>query len=129
MNTWKSQMIERLVRITKIGFRIGKMMSRNRANRAGAVDLGGLEQFARDLGQPGEDGDRDERDRTPDDQRGDHAEADERCSRTSRSWMKLPNAELRQRVVDDAVLVVRHPEPDLAGDDDRHRPGEHERRR
>ena len=85
MKTWKSQMIERLVRITKIGFRIGKVTSRKRANAPEPSICGRLEQVARHLRQPGVDGDRDERDRAPDDQRRDHAEADDRCSRTSRT--------------------------------------------
>ena len=78
MNTWKSQMIERLARITKIGFRIGKMMSRNRANAPEPSISRRLEQLARHLRQPGVDRDRDERHRAPHDQRRDHAEADER---------------------------------------------------
>ena len=40
----------------------------------------------------------------------------------------VAGAELREHVVEDAVLEVRHPVPDLHGDDGRHRPDEHEAR-
>ena len=42
--------------------------------------------------------------------------------------LEAAEMELRQHVVDDAVLEVRHPVPDLHGDDDRHRPDEDEPR-
>ena len=42
---------------------------------------------------------------------------------------EVAELELREDVVEDAVLEVRHPVPDLHRDDDRHRPDEHERRR
>ena len=41
-------------------------------------------------------------------------------------WKKSPRCEMGQDVVDDAVLEVRHPVPDLHRDDDRHRPDEDE---
>ena len=44
--------------------------------------------------------------------------------RTSRGC--LGQVELREDVVEHAVLEVRHPVQDLDGDDDRHRPDEHE---
>ena len=49
MKTSKSQMIERLVRIRKIGLSIGKVTSRNARRAPDAVDRGGLEQLARHL--------------------------------------------------------------------------------
>ena len=96
--------------------------------RAGAVDRRRLEQLARHLRQPRVDRDRDEGDRAPDDQRRDHGEALERA-REPVVLDEVAEAELRQRVVQDAVLVLGHPEPYLSGDDDRHRPCQHERRR
>ena len=74
MKTPKSQMIERLVRIRRIGFRIGKVTSRKTRQRPGAVDLGGLDELARHLREPRVDGDRDERKRAPDDQQRHHRE-------------------------------------------------------
>ena len=38
----------------------------------------------------------------------------------------VTDVELREDVIEDAVLEVRHPEPDLHGDDSRHRPDEDE---
>ena len=46
LKTWKSQMIERLVRITKIGLRIGNVMSRKIRHGARAVDRRRLDQLA-----------------------------------------------------------------------------------
>ena len=41
---------------------------------------------------------------------------------------EVADAELGEHVVEDTVLEVRHPEPDLDGDHDGHRPDEHETR-
>ena len=53
--TPKSQMIERLVRISRIGLRVGKVTSRKTRTRPGAVDLGRLDELARHLREPGVD--------------------------------------------------------------------------
>ena len=114
--------------MTKIGFRIGKVTSRKRGKAPEPSICGRLEQLAGHLRQPRVDGDRDERNRAPDDQRRDHAEADDRV-REPVVLDEVAEVELREHVVEDAVLVVRHPEPELRRDHDRHRPGEHERGR
>ena len=114
--------------MTKIGFRIGSVMSRKVAERAGAVDRGRLDELARDLGQAGVDRDRHERDRAPDDDRGDHGEALPRVREPVVVVVAL-EADAGQRPVEDAELVVDHPAPDVDRDDRRHRPREHERRR
>ena len=75
LKTWKSQMIDRLARMTKIGFSRGSVTSRktfhDRAPSIWAASISSL----RHLRQAREDGDRDERNRTPDDQRRDDGEA------------------------------------------------------
>ena len=128
LKTWKSQMIERLVRITKIGFRSGNVMSRKIRTAAGAVDRRRLDQLLRHLRQAGVDRDRDERDRAPDDDRGDHREARPRVRRTSRGGRSRRSASCVSVQFDDAELVVDHPAPDVHRDDDRHRPDEDEAR-
>ena len=71
MNTPKSQMIDRLVRISRSGRITGRVMSRKTAEWTGAVDLGGLDEIARHLRKAGEQRDRHERDCTPHDQHRD----------------------------------------------------------
>ena len=67
LKTWKSQMIERLVRMTKIGFSSGKVTSRKMLPASGAVDLRRLDELAAAPASARVDRDRDERDRAPDD--------------------------------------------------------------
>ena len=121
-------MIDRLVRMRKIGFRIGKVTSRKTRSGLGAVDLRGLDELARHLGEPCVDRDRHERDRAPDDEQRHHGELRER-RRVPVVLRVVTDVELREDVVEDAVLEVRHPEPDLHGDDGGHRPDEDEARR
>ena len=64
VKTPKSQMIERLVRMRKIGFRIG-WVTLPKTGAGGAVDLGGLDELARHLSEPCVDRDRHERDGAP----------------------------------------------------------------
>ena len=111
--------------MTKIGFRIGSVMSRKTRNASGAVDRRRLDHLPRDLGQAGEDRDRDEGDRAPDDDRGDDRPALDRVDEPVVVGVGL-EAQLRQRPVEDAELEVDHPAPDGHRDDGRHRPHEHE---
>jgi hypothetical protein len=82
-----------------------------------------LEQLAGDLGEAGPERDRHERHGAPDDQGRDHAEPFDRV-REPVVLDVVAEAELREDVVDDAVLVVGHPEPELRGDHHWDRPGE-----
>ena len=127
VKTPKSQMIERLVRMRRIGFRIGRVTSRK--TRSGpAPSISAASTSSRDTCESaGVDRDRDERQRAPDDQQRHHRELRER-RRVPVVLQVVAEVELRERVVEDAVLEVRHPVPDLDGDDDGHRPDEHEAR-
>ena len=120
-------MIERLVRMRKIGFRIGIGDVAEHPERARAVDLRGLDELARHLGEPRVDRDRHERDRAPDDEQRHHRELRER-RRVPVVLRVVADVELGEDVIEDPVLEVRHPEPDLDGDDRGHRPGEDEAR-
>ena len=79
----------------------------------------------RHLRERGVDGDDDERERSPDDERRDHRVLGER--RLVPVVLKVvSDVQLREDVVEDPVLGVRHPGPDLDRDDLRHGPDEHE---
>ena len=97
------------------------------AQRPRPVDLGGLDQLARHLRKARVDRDDDEGQRAPDDQERDHRQLRER-RRVPVVLEEVADVELRQHVVHDAVVEVRHPVEDLHRDDDGHRPGQHERR-
>ena len=125
MKTPKSQMIERLVRISSTGLMTGTVTSLKMRHGARAVDLRRLDELVRHLRERGVDRDRDERQPAPDDQRRHHAELRER-RRVPVVLEVVADVELGEDVVDDAVLEVRHPVPDLHRDDRRHRPDEHE---
>ena len=128
MKTAKSQMIERLVRMSRIGLRIGNVTSRNtRHGRAPSISAastsssGTCASAAYDV--------------IATNGIAPHTitavtmlELRER-RRVPVVVVEVAELELRQDVVEDAVLVVRDPVPDLHGDDDGHRPDEHERRR
>ena len=125
MKTPKSQMIERLVRIQEDRLEHRESDVAERPPGARAVDRGGLDELARHLREPGVQRDDDERQRPPDDQKRHHRELRER-RRVPVVQNEVAEPKTRQDVVQDAVLEVRHPVPDLDGDDCRHRPDEHE---
>ena len=126
MNTPKSQMIDRLVRMSRIGLMIGSVMSTN-TRQGRAPSTSAASRGHRGPGPAPRRGDRDEGQCAPDDQQADHAELRER-RRVPVVLEVVADMQLRQDVVDDTVLEVRHPVPDLNGDDDRHRPDEDEPR-
>ena len=84
--------------------------------RAGAVDLGRLDELAWDLGEAGVDRHRHEGDGAPDDHGRDHRKLRERRA-VPVVLEVVADADLGENVVEDAVLEVRHPVPDLDGDD------------
>ena len=86
MKTPKSQRIERLVRISRTGMRIGSVTSRKTCHGAGAVDLRRLDELAGNLGQRRVQRDRDERKRAPDDQECDEARAEENVVAYQSCW-------------------------------------------
>ena len=67
LNTPKSQITDSVVRITSSGRRNGQRHVAEGLPRPGAVDAGRLEHLARDLGDPGVQRDRQQRDGAPDD--------------------------------------------------------------
>ena len=125
MKAPKSQMIERLVRISSTGISTGSVTSlKTRHARAPSICAAST-KLVRNLRERRVDGDRDEGERPPDDQRRHH--------RVLRERRLVPvvlevvaDVQLGEDVVEDAVLAVRHPAPDLDGDDRRHRPDEDE---
>src|SRR5690348_8019990 len=85
--------------------------------RTRPVNRRSLEQLVRHLGEAGVDRDRHERDRAPHDERGRHAER-RRRRRVPVVLAEVAEVQARQHVVDDAVLEVRHPVPELYRDHD-----------
>ena len=89
MKTPKSQMMDRLVRISSTGVRTGSVTSlKTRHERAPSISRR-LDELTRHLRERGVDGDRDERKPGPDDQRRHHAYC-ESVVVYQLCWKKLP---------------------------------------
>ena len=118
-------MIERLVRITKIGFRIGTVMSRKiRTGPAPSSAAASTSSFGTWVSPA----------KTVIATNGIAPQttiAPMIAKPVSRILEPVvvdvvADAELGEQVVHDPELEVEHPDPDVHGDDDRHRPDEHE---
>ena len=96
------------------------------APRARPVDLRRLDELTRHLRERGVDGDRDERKPGPNDQSRHHGVLRER-RRVPVVLEEVADMQFGEHVVEDAVLEVGHPAPDLDRDHLRHRPHEDER--
>ena len=111
-----------------MGRRIGNVTSRKTRREFGAVDRGGLDELVGHLREARVERDRDEGKGPPDDQKRHHGEL-RKGRRVPVVLEVVAEVQFGEHVVEDAVLEVRHPEPDLDRDDDGHRPDEHETRR